>query len=102
LFSNNYIYLLKKIKKGLQNTKKKMDKMQKEFEDLTELCEMAKKAESERQKREEKERIDEELTCAICYQKYDDAEHWKSVLTACGHQFGESCLFRVSESQNPA
>ena len=97
-----YIYLLKKIKKGQENTKTKLDEEEQELKNLDELCEKTKRSETDRQKREDEERRDEEMTCSICYQKYDEGEHWKCVLTACGHQFGESCLFRVSESQNRA
>ena len=86
----------------MQNTKIKLDELQQELKEVTELCETTKKTENERREREEEENRDAEMTCAVCYQKYDQSDHWKCVLTACGHQFGESCLFRVSESQNRA
>ena len=72
------------------------------MKELEELYDMARKTEKENKEKEEEERRDDEKTCSVCYEQYDEREHWKCVLTVCGHQFGESCLFRISESLNRA
>ena len=34
--------------------------------------------------------------CEICFEKYDQEEHWHAAITVCGHRFGSSCIKLVA------
>jgi hypothetical protein len=34
--------------------------------------------------------------CEICYEKYDQKDHWHAAITVCGHRFGSSCIKLVA------
>ncbi|CAG5114125.1 Oidioi.mRNA.OKI2018_I69.chr2.g8195.t1.cds [Oikopleura dioica] len=45
------------------------------------------------------EAIEEKLLCQICFDDYNDKEHYSATLSTCGHVFGKTCIAEALRSQ---